>query len=347
MEPIDLRSDTVTQPSNEMRAAVINAELGDDSYSEDPTVKKLEDRVADLLGREDALYFPTGTMANQAAIQVHTDPGEMVICDEKSHIYRSEASGIVEWTGVQLYPIDGGDRGIPRPEQIKIANENLNTPPDSSSTYSTNIGLLTLENTHNARGGLAIEPGRINDSTNTAAQIDVPTHLDGARLWNAAVALDIPISKFTEGPDSVMVSLSKGLGAPVGSLLVGDRIFIEEARKVRKQMGGAMGQAGIIAAPGISSLNNIEELEKDHRNAAYFAAGISEIDNMIVQNPETNIIIVDISDIGLAGEEFIERLRMAGVLGTLLGDHLVRFVTHRDIDKDDIEIAIEHIKQVF
>lgn len=335
---IDLRSDTVTKPSEEMRQAAADAEVGDDVYREDPTINELQDRVADVLGMEAALYFPSGTMANQTAIRLHTDRGQEVICDELSHVFRWEVSGMAEHASVQAHPVEGGDRGTPRPEAIERAYM------EPGTHHAAGTGLLVLENTHNTRGGLAIDPERIDLAATTAADLGVPTHLDGARLWNAAVAQDVPVSRFTEEVDSVMVALSKGLGAPVGSVLAGDEAFIERARDVRKLLGGGMRQAGIVAAPGLQALDNVDRLAEDHENADVLASGLEEIDALSVTLPETNIVIADVSDLGVTAERFLEDVREAGVLGTAMGEHLARFVTHWDVDRDDVEEAVDRIR---
>jgi threonine aldolase len=336
---IDLRSDTVTKPSAAMRQAAADAEVGDDVYVEDPTVNELERRVADRLGMEAALYFPTGTMANQTAIRVHTDRGQEVICDELSHVFKWELSGMAEHASAQAHPVDGGERGTPRPEDVEAAYMAPGTH------HAPGTGLLVLENTHNTRGGLAVDPERIDLAAEAAADLDVPTHLDGARLWNAAVAHDVSPARFTERVDSVMTCLSKGLGAPVGSLLAGEEAFIDRARDVRKLMGGGMRQVGVIANPGLHALENVERLAEDHGNATVLAEGIDEVDGLSVTLPETNIVIADTSGLGQTAEEFLADVEDAGVRGTEMDEYVARFVTHWDVDRDDVETAVERIHE--
>lgn len=336
---IELRSDTQTKPSEAMRQAAADAAVGDDDYGEDPTVNELEDRVADLLGTADALYFPSGTMANQTAVRVHTDRGQEVVLDERCHLLNYETNGLVQHAAVQPRSVDGGDRGVPSPRQIHDAYV-----PDGSHN-SPGTGLLALENTHNARGGLAIAPDRIDEAAETAADLGVPTHLDGARLWNAAVAHDVPVDRFTEHVDSVMCALSKGLGAPVGSVLGGDEAFVAKARRVRKLMGGGMRQAGIVAAPGLEALGNVDRLREDHENARALADGLEPIDRLAVTPPETNIVIADVSALGLTSHEVLEKLKAEGVLASEMGEYAVRFVTHWDVDREDVDAALEAIQR--
>jgi threonine aldolase len=337
MDAIDLRSDTVTRPSDAMRRAAADADVGDDVYVEDPTVLELEERVADLLGYEAALYFPTGTMANQTAVRVHTDRGQEVVCDELSHVYRWELSGLAEHAAAQVHPVDGGNRGTPTPGDVREAYMAPGTH------HAPGTGLLVLEDTHNTRGGLAVSPERLDAAAEAAADLDVPTHLDGARLWNAAVAHDEPLDRFTHHADSAMVALSKGLGAPAGSLLAGDEDFVSRARDVRKLMGGGMRQVGMLAAPGLEALSNRDELAADHENARLLAEGLADVDGLDVTLPETNITVLDVGERGYTAEEFLDVAEDAGVLGTAMGDTLARFVTHRDVDRAGVERALERL----
>jgi threonine aldolase len=333
-DAVDLRSDTVTRPSETMREAAAAAEVGDDVYGEDPTVNDLEARAADLLGTADALYFPSGTMANQTAVRVHTDRGQEVVCDRWSHVYNYEVTGLAEHASVQPRPVDA-ERGIPTPEQVREAYV------EPGSHHAAGTGLLVLENTHNHRGGLAIAPGAVDAAAEAAHDLGVPVHLDGARLWNAAVAHDVDPARYTREVDTVFVALSKGLGAPVGSILGGDESFVAEARSVRKLMGGGMRQAGIVAAPAIESLDNVDRLADDHDNAATLAAGLAELDGVDVTTPETNIVIADVAGLGLDADGARSRLREAGLLATDMGETRVRMVTHWDVDAADVERAVE------
>jgi len=335
-DAIDLRSDTVTRPSDAMRAAAADAAVGDDVYGEDPTVDELEARAADLLGTEAALYFPTGTMANQTAIRVHTDRGQEVICDRWSHVYNYEVTGMAEHASVQPRAVDA-DRGVPTPEQVRAAYV------EPGSHHAPGSGLAVLENTHNHRGGLAIAPGKIDAAAAAASDRGLPVHLDGARLWNAAVAHGVEPARFTRDVDSVFVALSKGLGAPVGSLLAGDAAFVEAARDVRKLMGGGMRQVGVIAAPALEALGNVDRLAEDHEHARRLADALADVDGVDVTPPETNIVIADVAGMGLDADAARARLREAGVLATDMGETRVRLVTHRDVDGEDVETAVERV----
>jgi len=334
---IDLRSDTVTTPSDEMRAAARDADVGDDVYGEDPSVNELERRAAEIVGAEAALYVPTGTMGNQIAARVHAERGQEVLVERESHIYQWELGGLAQHAQLQVRTLDGGDRGVPTPEQIRAEHveEDLHRP---------GTGLLTLENTHNAKGGVAVAPERIDAAAEAAHDLDVPVHLDGARLFNAATHHDVPAERFAESVDSVMFCLSKGLGAPVGSMLAGDEAFIERARRTRKLLGGGMRQAGLIAAPGIEALANRDRLSVDHENARELAAGLDAVPGLAASEPETNIVLVDTSGAGLSAEEFLDAVERRDVLGTAFGDATVRFCTHLDVARDDVEAAVRRIR---
>ncbi|GAA0667145.1 low specificity L-threonine aldolase [Natronoarchaeum mannanilyticum] len=334
---IDLRSDTVTTPSDEMRRAARDAEVGDDVYGEDPSVNELERRAAEIVGTEAALYVPTGTMGNQIVARVHAERGQEVLVERESHIYKWELGGLSQHAQLQVRTLDGGDRGVPTPAQIRAEHveEDLHRP---------GTGLLTLENTHNAKGGVAIAPERIDAAAEAARDLDVPVHLDGARLFNAATHHDVPAERFVESVDSVMFCLSKGLGAPVGSMLAGDEKFIERARRTRKLLGGGMRQAGLIAAPGVAALANRDRLSADHENARELAAGLDAVPGLAASEPETNIVLVDTSGAGLSAEEFLDAAERRDVLGTAFGEHTVRFCTHLDVAREDVEAAVRRIR---
>ncbi|NGM68755.1 aminotransferase class I/II-fold pyridoxal phosphate-dependent enzyme [Natronolimnobius sp. AArcel1] len=336
---IDLRSDTVTTPDETMREAARNADVGDDVYGEDPTVNELEARVADRLGTEAALYCPTGTMANQIAARVHTERGQEVLADRKSHVVKYELGGLAQHSGLQIRMLES-DRGVPTAEQVaeNVIDEDL---------HRAGTGLLCLENTHNARGGLAIEPANIAAAAEAAHERDVPVHLDGARLFNAATALEVPVSDLVAPVDSVMCSLSKGLGAPVGSMLAGSEEFIADARRTRKLFGGGMRQAGIIAGPALEALENAGDLEQDHEHAQLLADGLTALEGFDVQEPETNIVFADVSETGLEPEAVLERCREEDVLATPFGPTTIRFCTHRDISRAAIEQALERLSGRF
>ncbi len=330
---IDLRSDTVTKPSAEMRAAASEADVGDDVYGEDPTVNELEATVAELLGKDDALFVPSGTMGNQLAARVHTERGQEVLVERESHVYNRERSGLAQHSELQVRPVDGGDRGV-------VTREAIEEAAVEADGHQLGTGLVCLENTHNDRGGTAIAADRIDAACEAAADRGIPVHLDGARLFNAAVALETDPERLVRNVNSVMCCLSKGLGAPVGSMLVGDERFVDAARRVRKLFGGGMRQAGILAAPGLLSLENRDRLDVDHENARLLADGLAAVDGLTVRPPETNIVFVETDR---AAGAFVERCRDLGVSGIAFDETRVRFCTHLDVDRRDIETAIDRI----
>ena len=338
MTEIDLRSDTVTTPDEPMREAARDADVGDDVYGEDPSVNELERRAAEAVGMEAALFVPTGTMGNQVAAITHTEPGQEVVAERESHVVKWELAGLAQLAGLQVRMLDGDDRGALSPAQIRsnCFEEDLHRP---------GTGLVCLENTHNSKGGTAIAPERIDAVAEAAHDLGVPVHLDGARVFNAAIAHDVPASRVVEAVDSVMFCLSKGLGAPVGSILAGDETFIERARRNRKLFGGGMRQVGVIAAPGLRALDNVERLAEDHENARTLAAGLDGVGGLSVAEPETNIVLVETDGAGLTAEEFLDRCAEVGVLGNPFDEHLVRFCTHLDVGREEIGDAIEAVER--
>ena len=334
---IDLRSDTVTRPDAAMRDAAANAEVGDDVYGEDPTVNELERRAAEAVGIEDALYVPTGTMGNQVAVRTHTERGQEALVERESHVYKWELGGMAQLSELQVRTVDGGERGVPTPEQVRegYVAEDLHRP---------GTGLLCLENTHNSKGGVAIDPEKIDAAAAAAHDRGVPVHLDGARLFNAAVALDVPATRLTENVDSVTFCLSKGLGAPVGSMLAGSEAFVERARRNRKLFGGGMRQAGIIAGPGLEALDNVDRLADDHANARALAEGLDRVDGLAARTPETNIVLVETDGTGLNAGAFLDACETEDVLGTEFGETVARFCTHWDVDRGDVETAVERVR---
>jgi len=330
---IDLRSDTVTKPSDAMREAARDAEVGDDVYGEDPTVTELEARAAAVLGTDDALFVPSGTMGNQIAVRVHTERGQEVILERESHVYKWERAGIAQHAGCQPRTVDGGDRGVIRPGDVREGYV-------EADDHRPGTGLLALENTHNSKGGVAIAPEKIDAAARAAHDRDVPVHLDGARLWNAAVAHDEPPARFTREVDSVLCCLSKGLGAPVGSVLAGDEAFVERAHRVRKLMGGGMRQAGMVAAPGILAVERRDELTADHERARQLAAGLDGLAGLTAREPETNIVLVETDD---PAEDVLATWEGAGVQAVPFDDHVVRCCTHWDVDDDAVATAIDRI----
>ena len=333
---IDLRSDTVTKPSDAMRDAARDADVGDDVYRDDPTVNDLERRAADLVGCEAALFVPTGTMGNQIAAQVHADPGHEVVADAESHIVRWELGGLAWNAGLQTHTLDA-EGGIFSPDEIHaVCHE--------ADLHRPGTGLVCLENTHNARGGLAVPVDRIRAVAEAAHEHDVPVHLDGARLFNACVALDTDPAEMVAPVDSVLFCLSKGLGAPVGSILAGGEAFVDEARRIRKLHGGGMRQVGIVAAPGLLALENRARLAEDHENAAHLAAGLDALDGLSVPTPETNIVVVDVSAAPFDAPAFVDACADRGVGCGAIDDAHVRFCTHLDVDREDIDAALDRIE---
>ncbi|RHW42200.1 low-specificity L-threonine aldolase [Neobacillus notoginsengisoli] len=337
---IDLRSDTVTKPTEEMRMAAYKAEVGDDVYGEDPTVRKLEETAASLLGKEDALFVTSGTQGNQIAILVHCTPGQEVILEEESHIFYYESAAASALASVQTRTIPG-IRGRMDPGKVEraIRGEDIHYPE---------TGLICIENTHNRAGGAIIPLTNMNEIHTLANKNNIPVHIDGARLFNASIALGVPVSELAKYSESVQICLSKGLGAPVGSLLAGNKAFIRRARKWRKRLGGGMRQAGVIAAPGLIALTKMPgRLGEDHENAKRLAEGASNIQGLSVVNKvETNIVVIDISGTGMDEYQFVERLKERGILGGTFGEGLVRLVTNYDVSRDDIDSAVSHLHKI-
>ena len=339
---IDLRSDTVTKPSKAMRQAIAQAEVGDDVFEDDPTVKKLEQMVAELLGKEKALFVASGTMANEVAIKSWTKPGDEVLLEVDSHIYNYEVGAPSVLCGVQMHTLKG-KRGVLTVEQIldHIRPQDIHIPPTT---------LICLENTHNRAGGTIYPIEEIKKIRKATKPLGIKMHLDGARLWNATVATGVPLDQYARWFDSVSVCLSKGLGAPIGSLITGDSDFIRVARRNRKMFGGGMRQVGIIAAAGIYSIeNNFNRLIEDHRNAKALAQGLSKIPKISVdlESVQTNIVVIDIKESGLEVGEALEKLKEKNVLAVPFGKTQIRCVTHLDVNRDDIYKALEVFKQVF
>ena len=333
---IDLRSDTVTTPSAAMRDAARDAEVGDDVYRDDPTVNELERRAAEAVGMEAALYVPSGTMGNQIAVKAHTEPGQELLLERESHIYRWELAGAAQLSGLQTRTIDAGDRCVPTPEAVarELVSEDLHRP---------GTGLVAFENTHNYRGGTAVPKRRIDAAAEVAHDAEVPVHLDGARLFNASVALDVPAPELVEAVDTVTFCLSKGLGAPVGSILAGSEAFIEEARRVRKLFGGGMRQAGMIAAPGLLALESVDRLADDHANAERLAAGLDACDGVDAPAPDTNIVVAYTRESGIPAADLVDACADVDVGAVPFDTYTTRFTTHLDVDTDDVDVAIDRI----
>lgn len=338
MAEIDLRSDTVTRPTDEMRERMAKAEVGDDVYAEDPTVNELQDRAAEVLGFEAGLYVPSGSMGNQVAIWTHTVSGEEVIVEEESHVFNYEMGTMSSFSGVTPRPISSSD-GTLSPESIE-------TELNPDKYYLPETGLITLENTHNNKGGRVYPPEELNRTTRFAKEKGIPIHLDGARLFNAAVASGQDPSELTDGFDSVMFCLSKGLGAPVGSMLVGSQEFIDEALVGRKRFGGGMRQVGILAAAGLYALeNHVERLEKDHENAEMLGRELKQLGFELTPDPvETNILFVNTEKAGVDAYRLADYLMEQGIVIGPRDSGNIRFVTHLDIDRKDIEKTVAGFK---
>jgi len=338
---IDLRSDTVTRPTSAMRKAMAEAEVGDDVYGEDPTVNRLEASAARIFGREAALFVPTGTMGNQIAIKVHTRPGQEIICEERAHILDWEMGMPALFSGCILRTLRGDD-GILTWAEIK-----RKIPAYSYARAQT--GLIEVENTHNMAGGTVTPLEIMEEVCNAAHDRGIAVHLDGARVFNAAVALNLPVADVTRKFDSVMFCLSKGLGAPVGSMLVGSRSFIDQARSVRKALGGGMRQAGILAAAGLIALEEMpKRLPEDHANARFLADCLARIPKLRIspEKVKTNIVIFDVSETGMTSEELLLRLRSQNVMGSSVNQSVVRLLTHMDVTRPDCEQAAEIIRKL-
>jgi len=338
---VELRSDTFTLPTESMRNAMATAELGDDVWDEDPTIHRLQDRAAEMVGKEASLFVPSGTMGNLCALISHARPGQEIILEIDSHIFQNEVAGASVVGGLQLRPLDTQD-GRLRPDQVGAAIR----PAD---IHEPSTGLLCLENTHNRKGGTCLTPTQTRALCAVAHEAGFPVHLDGARVFNAAVALKVDVRELTAPVDSVMFCLSKGLSAPVGSMLAGSAAFIDHARRMRKMVGGGMRQAGVLAAAGLCALNEmVDRLADDHANARRLADGLQglpavEID---LSRVETNMVFGDCRPPLTAGE-FIDRCREVGVLLDQASPHRWRMVTHRGVSAEDVDYAIAAVQRLF
>ena len=337
--PIDLRSDTVTKPTAAMRQAMAEAEVGDDVYGEDPTVNRLEQRAAAIFEKEAALFVPTGTMGNQIAIRLHTQHGQEVICERRAHIVDWEMAMVSAFSGCQLRQVEG-ERGVLCWERVAAA---IAAP----IYYRAQTGMIALENTHNMAGGTVTPLAVLEEVWTGAAERGLPVHLDGARVFNAAAALGMPVSALTRGFATVMFCLSKGLCAPVGSLLVGSRALMERGRSIRKMLGGGMRQAGVLAAAGLIALEEMPaRLHEDHANARWMAEQIAGMDGCLIdmETVQTNIVIFRPEDRTAA--EVVAGLKTRGVVCGTAGVDEVRFVTHRDVDRTACESAVSALRKV-
>ncbi|MBM4243510.1 MAG: low-specificity L-threonine aldolase [Deltaproteobacteria bacterium] len=334
MAAIDLRSDTVTRPGAAMRAAMAAAAVGDDVYGEDPTVNALQEAAARRVGKEAALFVPSGTMANQAAIRVSTAHGDLVLASEGAHILRYESGAAAAISGVQVATI--GSAGIFTAEDVRRAL----TPRDHHHPPCT---LIAVENTHNASGGRVFPLEMLSAVVAVARERGLRLHLDGARLFNAEIATGIPAARWAADFDTVAFCLSKGLGAPVGSLVCGSAATVDRLHRVRKMLGGGMRQAGILAAAGLYALeHNVARIADDHANAARLARGLAALDIFVDPFPETNIVLFSVPN----DVDFAARLRASGVLVNTVAPGRFRAVTHLDVASDAIDDALERIRRL-
>lgn len=337
---IDLRSDTLTKPTQEMRKAMYDAEVGDDVYKEDPTANELESYAAELLGKEAALFVPSGLMGNQICLNVLTQPGDEVICEKDAHIFQYESGSPAALSGLQLSLVDG-IRGVFTPEQV----EPLIRP--ESAYYMARTKVIEIENTHNRAGGTINPIENIKALNTLGKKYNLYLHLDGARIWNASVVTGISPAEYARNFDSISCCLSKGLGAPIGSIIAGSKDFIKQAFRLRKAWGGGMRQVGVIAAAGLFALqNNIPRLKEDHEKANVLANGLSKISGIAIkpENIETNILMFTPRNISIEG--FQLKCKEAGLLlGTgKVGE--IRAVTHMDVSMDDIQEAAKIIERI-
>jgi threonine aldolase len=338
---VDLRSDTVTTPTDEMRRAMYEAELGDDVYGEDPTVNRLEELSAERLGKEAAVLLLSGTMGNLVGMLAQTRPGDEALVGQHSHIFLNEAGGAAALGGIQLYPVPT-TRGAIDPRDVEGA---LRDPKNLHHPRST---LVCLENTANRDGGAALPANAMDAVAETAHKRGLRVHIDGARIFNAAVALDVPVDRLVQGADSVTFCLSKGLGCPVGSILAGSAEYIQEARRWRKMIGGSLRQSGIIAAAGIVALERtVDRLAEDHANAKRLAEGLNRLPGLSVDvgEVETNIIMLNVDTEKVDPKKLVAGLRERGVkIGSPYGGR-IRLVTHYQVSPDDIDYALKAVEQ--
>ncbi len=340
---IDLRSDTVTKPTPAMRAAMAKAEVGDDVFLEDPTVNRLQEKAAGLFEKEGAIFVPTGSMGNQIALKLHTRPGDEIVIEERGHIFNYEMGTPAVVSGVMVRPVKSADgSGILSWEEIEPALH-VDQP-----YYACPTGLICLENSHNLAGGTVMDSESFDEICDRAHKLGIPVHLDGARIFNAAAATGKSVAELSRNADSVQFCLSKGLGAPVGSMLLGPKDFISEARVWRKRFGGGMRQVGILAAAGLVALEESpSKLLEDHQNARRLAAGAAQLDGIRIdpESVRTNIVIIDVSRASVSSPQICERLKDSGILAIGFGN-LIRMVTHYDVSREDIETTLKALRKM-
>lgn len=338
---IDLRSDTVTKPSQAMRNVMANAEVGDDVYKEDPTTNRLQRYCAELFGKEDALFVPSGVMGNQLCLNALTQPSDEVICDKNAHIFQFESGSPAVLSGLSMNLLDGTN-GVITPEQVESAIR------PASAYYMPRTKVIEVENTHNVAGGIVHPIENIKSLRTLADKYNLKMHLDGARLWNASVATGISVAEYSSYFDTVSVCLSKGLGAPVGSIILGEKDVIEEAFRVRKSWGGGMRQIGILSAAGLFAIeNNFERLSDDHEHAKLLGEHLSQLDGVEVDLSliQTNILMF--KPLKISVEEVVAKSKEKGLLISGMGIGIIRAVTHLDISSDDIKKANQILTEVF
>jgi len=343
MAVIDLRSDTVTKPTDEMRRAMAEAEVGDDVFGEDPTVNRLQERSAEILGKEAGLLTTSGTMSNLIALLTYCHRGDEVIMGDQAHIFWNESAGAAALAGAQSRLVPNDDQGRISPADVEAAirpKTNIHFPPTT---------LVCLENTHNRCSGMVLTPEDTKGVADVAHAAGAAVHLDGARIFNASVALEVPPAELVKDVDDVSFCLSKGLSCPVGSVIVGTQDFIDQARKWRKMIGGGMRQAGVIAAAGLVAMDTmIDRLADDHANAKKLAEGLANIDGLRVdpERIQTNIVIFEVDPAMSTVQEFMAALDREGVKVSYPGEHTIRMVTHREIDSSEIDDALARISNV-
>ena len=340
-EIIDLRSDTVTLPTDEMLEAIRHANLGDDVFGEDPTVNQLQEMAAQRMDKEAALLVPSGTQANLVSVMSNSERGELVFLESQSHIYWYEAGGISSIAGLLPWPIKSETGAIdPYDLEAAVRPRNVHFPEPT---------LVCIENTHNRHGGTIMKPVQIESISQVAKEHGLKVHMDGARIFNAAIGLGVDVKEFTRHVDSLMFCLSKGLSCPIGSLVVGSREFIEKARRVRKVLGGGMRQAGVIAAPGIVALEKmVDRLREDHENARFLAEKIAKLDGirLNLKNVQTNMVSFELDPAKTTDDIFLKELKENGVLALAQSKNKIRFVTHYGICREDVEKTASVVESV-
>lgn len=339
--PIDLRSDTVTRPTQEMRRAMAAAEVGDDVFGDDPTVNALQDLAAEVMGKEAALFVPTGSMGNQVCLGALTRPGDEVVCDEGAHFLHYEGGSIAAHLGLVARPLHG-DRGVLGADQVSDALR-------PGNEHNPRSAVVAIENTHNSAGGRVFPIDEARAVAKVCREHDVPMHLDGARIFNAQVATGVPARAWAQCADTVTFCFSKGLGAPIGSMVCSSAEVIARGRTIRKRLGGGMRQVGVLAAAARVALESgVERLADDHANARRLAAGLEGLhpDSVVPEDVATNMVYVDLRPFHHSAPEVSAALRSEGILTLGFPGHSMRLVTHRDVSAGDVDAALEALRKV-